>query len=98
VHWRFRRAGTGGRAIAFESFRDWLLLGVVVLSVGEFIIRLQVMRSNFDGLRLGMAAEIEGKPCGARLTAKQVRNGRSAGRVALQSLDGGAAQRAVGPY
>jgi hypothetical protein len=37
------------------------VLGIVVVGVGEFIVGLQVMGSDVDGLRLRVAAEIDGQ-------------------------------------
>src|SRR5271166_3013218 len=51
------------------------------------------MRADVERLRLWMAAEIDGQQCGARLTAKQEGDGRSAWRVALERFRDGAAQR-----
>jgi hypothetical protein len=46
-------------------------LVVVVVGVGEFIVSLQIVRTDVKGLGLGMTAEIEGNWCRARLTAQQ---------------------------
>jgi hypothetical protein len=45
------------------------LLGIFV--AGEFIIGLQIVRSDFDSLRFGMAAEIDRQGCGGRPLAVQ---------------------------
>jgi hypothetical protein len=50
------------------------------------------MRPNVDRLRLRIVAEIQGHPSRTWLASKQERDRASAGRVALQSFDNGAAQ------
>src|SRR5439155_1183895 len=84
-------AGRAHRPICW-SWEERLLL-VVVFVAGEFIVGLQIMRADVEGLRLWMAAEIDGQQWGARLAAKQEGDGRSAWRFAFERFGDGAAER-----
>ena len=95
--WRARgshpvaRARRTSRSAGVER-RGYCSVIVVVLSAGEFIVGLQIMRADIERLGLRMVAEIERQRCGARLAAQQESDGGGARRVALQRFDDGAAQ------
>ena len=52
--------------------------------VGELIVRLQIVRTDIDRLRLRMAAEIKGQRHGSRLAAQQKRDRIGAWRGAFE--------------
>jgi hypothetical protein len=60
--------------------------------MGEFIVNLQIMRSNFDRLGFRVVTEIEGQARRARLTLQQECDRGGAGRLALQCFDDGSPQ------
>src|ERR1700675_1919099 len=67
--------------------------GVVVVSLGEFIVGLQIVRADFNILSLRMASEVERQRCAAMRLAQQELDRGGAGCVALKSLANSAAQR-----
>src|ERR1700722_9733542 len=84
--------GTAIKPICRRSPERLLFIGVVVFGAGEFIVGLQIMRTDVNGLGLRMATEIEGQRVRARLTAEQESDGRGARCMALQCFHDGAAQ------
>ena len=61
---------------------------------GEFIVSLQIVRSDIDGLRLGMTAKIHPRRGGgwALVLPKQKGNRRSARGIPLEGLADGGSQ------
>ena len=86
--WRAERAG---RSVEAES--TGYCSESSSLLAGEFIVSLQVMRSNIDGLRLRMVAEVDCHPSWLTLAAQQESDRRGARRVVFQGFDNGAAHR-----
>src|SRR5205085_3808290 len=69
-----------------------LLLEVVFFAVGEFIVGLQIMWPDINGLRLRIAAEIHRRQRRGRLAAQQEGNRRSARSAAFQRFPYGPSQ------
>src|SRR5689334_16230529 len=67
-------AGNARRPICWSKAGRLRVVVVVSLVAGELIVGLQVVRSNIDGLRLRMAAEIQGQAWRSRLAPEQERD------------------------
>src|ERR1700675_2557525 len=68
--------------------------GVVVVSLGEFIVGLQIVRADFNILSLRMASEVEEQRCAAIRLAQQELDRGGAWCVAFKSLANSAAHGA----
>ena len=70
------------------------MLRVVVITAGEFIVGLQIVRPDFDSLGFGVTAEIDShvRGRGSLLFAQQKRNRRRSWSIPFQRLIDGAAQ------
>src|ERR1035438_9129402 len=70
-----------------------LLLGVVVVRIGELIVSLQIVGADIQRLRLGMTAEIQRRQGRrAMVSTQQEGDRRGAWRISLQRFADGAAQ------
>jgi len=84
-----------GKARKPICWSSWARLFVGTLAVaGEFIVSLQIVRSDIDGLRLGMTAKIHPRRGGgwALVLPKQKGNRRSARGIPLEGLADGGSQ------
>src|SRR5215831_15667720 len=77
-----------------SSWAGRLLLGIVVVRVGEFIVGLQTVGTNLEGLSFRMAAEIQRRQgSGTTVPAQQEGDRGGARSIAFQGFPRGAPQR-----